>query len=238
MAFCKYCGAQLVEGEKHDCPSKPEKTGFDVNAIVKDFVADVVGWFKGEKASVGVITSGVFTVVSYLLNSLFFVFMFVSLSKVLTDAVGGYAKISLPGGISFWYGLLALLVSYAFTLVFDVYKSVAANEKIDLLGGLSRASTTSVVCSATLFVGGLLGMIVWWLAVPFVLLAIVYRVYDYAKLAGAIVKIKNEIFSKYLVAAMLAFVLAVGFLVVGLCANGYVEGLAKGAMGAMSGLFY
>ena len=238
MAFCKYCGAQLVEGEKHDCPNKPEKTGFDVNAIVKDFIADIVGWFKGEKATVGVITSGVFTVASYLLNSLFFVFAFVALSGVLTDAIGGYAKVNLPSGISFWYGLLALLVAYAFTFVLDVYKSVFCKEKIDFIGGFSKAATTSLVCSATLFVGGLLGMIVWWLAVPFVLLAVIFRVSSYASLTSAFIKLKNETLNKYLVSAILAVIVAVGFLVTSLCIDGYISGVLEGAMGAMSGMFY
>lgn len=236
--FCKYCGTLINDGEEHVCQNASAGNGIDVTKTINSFVADAVAWFKGEIENVGIVTSGIFTVLSYLLNSLFFVFAFVSLSGVIKEMVGGYFNSELPSGISFWYGLLILIVSYAITFALDVCNKVVSKEKIYIAEGLSKAATTSLVCSATLFVGGLLSMIAWWLCVPFILIAVVYRVSGYWTLTTSLIKVKNTNINKYIVVAIVSVLLAVGLLITGSCIKGYIENIIGSAYSALSGIFF
>lgn len=238
--FCTQCGAQIIEGEQHICNVQPVVTtpstkSTDFMSVLKNqldaFAKDFLGWISGNKQNVNAITSVVFAVAAYLLNSLFFVFMFVVVANKLTGGLDSFS--SLGGGISFWYGVLVLIVAYITTMVLDIIKNAVNGQQINLVNGLSHASTTSLLCSVTLFIGGLFSLMVWWFGMPFVLMAIVLRVKSYWDSVVSMIKSKNAIVNKCIVSVIIAVILSLGFVITGSCIKEYISNLLSSIMGGL-----
>lgn len=244
--FCKYCGKQIEDGQVCTCqqqqvPAPQEvKINFDFKAVLENLKA----WLKDCTKRVDWITNGIFGVVSYLLYSIFFLCAIRGLLGALTDGhyddlveMLEYADISIPYGLAFWYGLLALIVGCAFTVGLLVLKDLIAKRNIDIQAHLSRFFGVSLLNAGILLIGGLATLITPVIGLFFVFGAIVIRVREYVLIINPFFKEKHNVFANLIIAGIVALILIIGVAICWAAFKGFLEVLSDGAFSGLGSLF-
>lgn len=244
--FCKYCGKQIEDGQVCTCQQQqaPAPQGVKINFDFKAVSENLKAWLKDCTKRVDWITNGIFGVVSYLLYSIFFLCAIRGLLGALTD--GHYddlvemledADISIPYGLAFWYGLLALIVGCVFTVGLSVLKDLIEKHNIDIKAHISRFFGVSLMNAGILLIGGLATLITPAIGMFFVVAAIINRVRDYVLIVNPLFKEKHNVFATLIIVGIMALILMIGVAIGWAAFKGFFEILTDDAFSGLGSLF-
>ena len=241
--FCKYCGKQIEDGQVCTCQQAPETQGVKINFDFKTVLENLKAWLTDCTRKIDWITNGIFGVVSYLFYSIFFLCAIRGLLGALTDGhyddlveMLEYADISIPYGLSFWYGLLTLIVGAVFTIGLLVLKDVIAKRNIDIQAHLSRFFGVSLLNAGILLIGGLATLITPVIGLFFMFAAVINRIREYVLIINPFFKEKHNVFATLIIIGIMALILVIGVAIGWAAVKGFFEVLTDGAFDGLSSL--